>query len=134
MSSHLRCGKDETENVATSLSLLGIDIPKNHDLDTDPELSPLIAGSDDLVLSTILQFMTNAELYQSFMTANKRFHTVALRAADPAIDDDRPFRWSCKNGHLSAVRYLLQDERVDPGAKSSQAITDASSYGYVDIV
>jgi hypothetical protein len=53
---------------------------------------------------------------------------------DPGDFDNCAIKWSSKNGHLSVVNRLLQDERVDPSVFNNSAISGARIAGHAAIV
>lgn len=130
------------------------------DRDVSHNFSALVAGNDDLILHTMLSFLGNGDLAQCSVVS-KQFCTVARKCMNPIgsykmvygfacgsmswacewghteavrwlLEDGRidieeyTITVSCQNGHHEIVRLLLQDGRVDPSARSNAAIRTAS--------
>ena len=67
-----------------------------------------------------------------------RFDIVKLVLEDsrvaPAIMDNWPIGWACRNGHIDIVNLLLQDPRVNPDTEDQFALRTACIRGHVEIV
>ena len=54
--------------------------------------------------------------------------------ADPASEDNKPFRMAVSNGCINVVKLLLGDERIDPTAKDIETLHWASAKGFIGIL
>lgn len=57
-----------------------------------------------------------------------------LKTIDLSINDNTPIQIACDTGHIEAVKYLLQDPRVDPSAMDCYALILAAARGHSEIV
>lgn len=96
-------------------------------------LPVLIAGDDDHILHNMFSFLSNKDL-ALYTLVNKRFCKVVRLCMYPTLDDNRAICWASENGVLEAVRYLLEDGRVDPSVRHNYPLVMACWNGYHEIV
>jgi hypothetical protein len=92
------------------------------------------AFKQENMLSTIVSYLTNKEIYQSTLTLNRVFYTVSWAQLDKTVDNQWAIRRACAKGHVDLVRQLLQCKEVDPSVNNSSALVWACSSGNLDIV
>lgn len=57
-----------------------------------------------------------------------------LQGVDPSVPEQRPLMLACAHGHVSIVRRLVQDVRVDAGYHDNTPLTIAASNGQLQVV
>jgi ankyrin repeat protein len=86
------------------------------------------------VLLHILQYMTNQEIYDSFLTVNQSLYQLSLKALDTTVNDQYAIKYACANNLPHLLSQLLNDVRVNPHVDDNTPLLIACDRGNVSVV
>jgi hypothetical protein len=61
-------------------------------------------------------------------------YLVGNLGVDAHINGEMPMRWAAGSGHLSVVKYLVEEHRADPGVRGGDALIEAGRFGRIAVV